>query len=131
MSFVAARRVSSRRSLGVRPGRPSRSLAPCFHVQHLAAAKQRSYSTVPQDDNVASPMTSFKADRNSFPEGLPDFVDHGNIYNNPAMKRKWRKQQAALPQNIDILRRKKTTQAIKRVEQALARALQAGGQGCF
>lgn len=51
---------------------------------------------------------------------MPEQVDHASLYNSPALKRKWRKEQSALPRDVSILRRKKESQVIARIEKALA-----------
>ena len=83
-----------------------------------AAAPQRAgFSTdVVQTDQ----LSSFTADRKLFAEGLPDLVDHANLYNNPGVKYNWRRGQGALPKDVVMLRRKKAQLIIDRLANAKA-----------
>ena len=65
-------------------------------------------------------LLSFTADRTNFAEGLPDLVDHANIYNNPGIKHEWRREQAKLPKDMKMLRRKKAQLVIDRLASAEA-----------
>ena len=65
-------------------------------------------------------LFSFTADRTNFAEGLPDLVDHANLYNNPGIKHKWRREQASMPKDIALLRRKKAQLVIERLASAEA-----------
>ena len=118
MRLAAARSQAARRAL--EPAGlaglcrwPIQSATATAAPRHAAAA----YST---DVAESSPMLSFTADRKLFAEGLPDLVDHANIYNNPGIKQNWRRDQASLPKDIAMLRRKKAQVVIERLANAQA-----------
>ena len=103
-----------------------RALEPChlaglcrWPIQRAAAAASAPQRAAFSTDMVqSSPLSSFKADRKLFAEGLPDLIDHANLYNNPGVKYNWRRGQGALPTDIAMLRRKKAQLVIDRLAHA-------------
>jgi hypothetical protein len=106
------RRTSSAlRTHGCLVAAPSRRIIfGCSAARHLST----STAVLP----AGGDFLTFTADRQRYAQGLPDFVDHGNINNNPGTKQSWRREQAQLPKDIVMLRRKKATQVIERLDKA-------------
>ena len=98
--------------------RPAGAALPRLHRASCGCSARRSTTdaaTVAEGAVAAAgepEVWSFTATRKLFPEGLPDLIDHANIYNNQAIKRQWRKEQARMPKEMSMLRRKKAEQVI-------------------
>ena len=89
-------------------------------IQRAAATSIPQRAAFSTDIVQSESLLSFKADRKLFAEGLPDLVDHANLYNNPGVKYNWRRAQAALPKDVVMLRRKKAQLVIDRLASARA-----------
>ena len=89
-------------------------------IQRAAATSVPRHAAFSTDVAQSESLLSFKADGKLFAEGLPDLVDHANLYNNPGVKYNWRRQQAALPKDVVMLRRKKAQLVIDRLASARA-----------